>query len=214
MKGLLLKEGYNIKRRGFTWILICVAFLVGTFTPSETFNIYFSLYAAIWASMVAFAGLQEDEKSRWQVYCDALPYSRGQVVSSKYLVIIINVLLLALIQMIGNLITGYSERIPMNLLLMMTVGLLCPCLIFPFTFWLGASKGLFAYYVVIVTAAVGMGILGSIVRNDIPELLADMDNSLMQAWDPTLIATTFACVIVLFAGSWFLSIRLYRRREL
>ena len=102
----------------------------------------------------------------------------------------------------------------MNLLLMMTVGLLCPCLILPFTFWLGATKGLFAYYVVIVTAAVGMGILGSIVRNDIPELLADMDNSLMQAWDPTLIATTFACVIVLFAGSWFLSIRLYQRREL
>lgn len=214
MKGLLLKEGYNIKRRGFSYLIICVIFLTATFTPSETFNIYFSLYAAIWISAIAFAGVQEDEKSRWQVYCEAFPYSRGQVVSSKYLVTFTSVLLLAIIQAGCNLLTGFSERILMNFILMLTVGLLCPSLIFPFIFWLGAVKGMFAYYIVIVTAAIGSGILGTFVRANSPEVLADIDNSLMQAWDPARISIVFACVIVLFAGSWFLSIYLYQRREL
>ena len=84
MKGLLLKDLMMMLKYGRLTLLACLIFsLVGWFGEP---NLFMMLYPVIIGSVMAQSLISYDERSGWDRYCDALPVSRAQVVTGKYLI--------------------------------------------------------------------------------------------------------------------------------
>lgn len=82
MRGLLLKDFYGTKQmlKLFLGILV-VAFALSFFMDV---GMYLLMYTAIFGLMIPLQSMSEDEKSNWNKYAIALPFSRRAIVFSKY----------------------------------------------------------------------------------------------------------------------------------
>ena len=207
MKGLLLKDFYMAARYCRTYILIGVVFIAVSFASSE--NMFFVFYPCLLCGMIPVNLLAYDERSRWLEYSGTLPYTKAQIVSSKYLVGII-------VQGAMLLAVGIAQAVRMNLAgtfrlgefaLFMTIifamATITSSITLPFMFRWGVERGRIAYYCMIgfVCAA---GYLGSVFFTG-GTRLAVSQGALM-------VILTLAGIAV-YAASWLASIALYRKRE-
>ena len=145
MKGLLLKDFYMIQKYCRSFILILAVFLaVSCFGEDNTF---FVVYAVLIAGMIPVTLISYDEREKWNIYCETLPYTRAKQVSAKYLIgFMFEFSMLAIataieayrMQSFGAFALG--ELVTFSLM-MLAVGLLGPALIMPFIFCFGAEKG-------------------------------------------------------------------------
>lgn len=208
MKGLLLKDLYMIRAYCRSFILIAAVFIAVSFTQDG--NMFFVIYPCILASMIPVTLLSYDEKSHWILYSGALPCSRAQQVSAKYLIGLIAQIAILVVSAIGQAVrmasTGTLDADPFTalLFLLLIVTMLPPALTLPFVFAFGAEKGRIAYYVVIGMACAAGIILSRIFVRDLPKQVT------MNAALPVM----GIAVVGLYALSWYLSIVLYRRRDL
>lgn len=164
---------------------------------------FYWYYPIFLCSMLPLMSFMEDEKSRWDVYCDTFPYSRGQIVSVKYFVSFFFVLVISLVMGSINLTACPPELAVTIFASGLMIGLASPAIIFPFLFALGAAKGMIAYYIICILMGVGS-------VNAVANLVDETPMQLgIQYSMIGLIAVMF-----LFILSWVLSIRLYCRREL
>lgn len=202
MKGLLRKDLYMTLAYFRIFLAMMALFLVvGYFAEDSMFLI---IYPMIIGMMLPVSLLSYDERFHWNRTCDAMPCSRAQVVSSKYLLTLLSVLLLfALTMLIQGLRLsrlGHLEELASLAPLLLGLGLVGPALLLPIVFWLGVEKGRIAYYIAVgAVVAVGVGI--GMNSDGAPAFSASV-------WAP------IAATILLFAASWLLSIRLYEKREL
>lgn len=159
--------------------------------------------------MIPVTLISYDEREKWHIYSETLPYTRAQFVSAKYLIGLSFELIVFLLsaaaqayRMFSGGIFAITEFLPFVLTLLVT-GLIAPALLLPFIFRLGAEKGRIAYYFIIGAVCAGGTIFaGSGTR--IPE-------QLKSEW-----ALVFASLlaITLYICSWGLSVLLYKKREL
>ncbi|MGN0335764.1 MAG: ABC-2 transporter permease [Lachnospiraceae bacterium] len=205
MKGLLLKEFYTMYQYCRALLFIVCMFIVFAFVNTE--NIFFTLYPIIISSMVPMTLLSYDEKERWDKYSLSLPYTRAQLVSSKYLSgLIAN---LAIIILFGIALflknsfsaAGSSDDILTTLQVMLTLCLFGPALVMPFVFKLGTDKGRLAYYFCIAILF-AVGAVLTLDEPSLPDFVVRYGNSLILLLS-----------IGIYIGSWILSIRFYEKRE-
>ena len=206
MKGLLLKDFYMLKNlRAF--ILFMVIFLIVSAFSSE--NMFMLFYPCVLAGIIPVSLLGYDERSKWDKYSLALPYTREQIVSAKYLmglIIQLTVLLFAAITQIFYMKNNGGFNGQGFLILFSTLSALSfftSSISLPFMFKWGVEKGRMVYYIMIGLAC------GSSV------LVADM---FTENIIPTDTATVTFPILVLisiaiFALSWYLSIIFFRKRE-
>lgn len=210
MKGLLLKDLYMMikycKYPFFISVLFIAFSLVGT-------NNSFFMFPCIICGMIPMNILGYDEKSRWEQYSGTLPYTKAQIVSSKYLMAL-------LIQLAVMLITVTSHGIKMGLngefqfndlaviMLINIVAFTLPSICLPFIFKFGAENGRLAFTIMMfvwfaVVAVLSFGV------TELPE--ADLSIEFKP-----LEFLSIACLIAAaaYAISWLLSIAFYKRREL
>ena len=83
MKGLLLKDLYMAAKYCRSILLVIVVFLSISFLGED--NLIFGFYPCLFCGMIPASLLSYDERSKWNVYCGTLPYTRAQFVSVKYL---------------------------------------------------------------------------------------------------------------------------------
>lgn len=207
MKGLLLKDFYMLKTYMRSLILIVVVFFaVSALGQGSSFMI---IYPIIIISMLAVTLISYDERFHWDRYCDAMPCSRAMAVSEKYVITLMGVTLCialtALCQFFslrrGNIdLSGYKSI----LLIAVGFGFFTPSIMLPVIFALGAEKGRIGYYV-----CVGAMCALSLFVMDDPTQVNDASLNLAPA-----LPVVAPVVIVLFALSWLLSIRFYKKREL
>ncbi len=208
MKGLLLKDWYMAKKYCRAYLLIAVVFTAVSLVNGD--NLFFAFYPSILCGIIPVNLLSYDELSRWLQYSETMPYTRTQIVSSKYLIG-----LFAQIAMM--LITGIVQAIRMSLdgafvlsdylvfiMLLLTVSLLASSISLPFIFKLGVEKGRMAYYLMI-----GVVCAGSILSST----LLSKDTSMPLRPNGIL---PLVCVmgIAIYVLSWYLSIVFYKKREL
>lgn len=203
MKGLLLKDFFMMKKYCRAVLFIVIIFLGMSCLGSE--NIFFAFYPVLIASVIPVTLISYDEKEKWNLYCATLPYSRGAIVSAKYLVGLLSgivILILSVgvqvLQMIyhGTFTWTNLWGILSSLLSMTLVG---PTILLPVIFKYGVEKGRIVYYITIgVICAIGA------FSTQMVEVLSDINLPLVMS----------GIVILLFAGSWLLSIAVYRRKEL
>lgn len=201
MKGLLLKDFYMSVKYLKTFFFLIFVFSVTSVFSGD--NLFTYIYPTVVASMLPVSLLGYDEKFRWNVYCDALPCSRAMVVSGKYLLSLILIIIVFLLSTVTQLIrcningSGIQELSTLMPVLL-SLGLLCPALVMPAVFKLGAERGRIAYYVAIGFACA----LGVLIPSD-----------LVTGWSLPMICVV-PIAVVIFVLSWLLSIQLYKKRVL
>ena len=201
MKGLLRKELYLIWAYCRIFLLMIAVFIVAGALGDQTD--FMVVYPMVIGMIVAVSNLSYDERSKWNVACDAMPVSRAQVVSSKYIVALGWVLVVFVLILIaqGIRLTALGRlpelaQLPVKLL---PLGLLGPAVLLPVMLALGVEKGRIIYFIAIgVVCALGVGM------GKMPE--AQLGTA------PESLILLLSCAI--FAASWLLSIRLYEKREL
>lgn len=207
MKGLLLKDFYMTAKYCRSFLLIVVVFLAVSFFGKD--NIFFILYPVLISSMIPVTLISYDEHDKWNVYSLTLPYTRGQLVSAKYLTGLIFgaaayavSLAATIVRMQLNGYVSLDSFLGMAVILL-ALGMLAPTLLLPLVFKLGANKGRIAFYIMIglMTAAgafaAGIGLQFSLPAGGI--------------W---LLAGIVLMILLLYALSWRLSIVFYRKREM
>ncbi len=206
MKGLLLKDWYMMKKYCRAYLLLAIIFTAVSFWGND--NLFLIFYPCLLCGMIPVNLLAFDESSRWIQYSEALPYTRAQIVSAKYLIGIFSQLAILLLtvgaQAIRMNINGNLN--PSELLMlsvtMIAISSLSSALCLPFIFKMGVEKGRAAYYVMIGIACGGT-VFASNAFGAQPEISFNF---------PLVI---FACISLgVYALSWYLSIIFYKRREL
>ncbi|MBE5785027.1 MAG: ABC-2 transporter permease [Clostridiales bacterium] len=207
MKGLLLKDLYMAVKYCRAYLLIAVVFLAVSFAGQGGFFVMF--YPCIFAGMIPVTLLGYDERSKWHVYSGALPYTRGEIVSAKYLVSLIvqcaMILLTAAVHTLRLSLSG--SFVPQNLFALLSVlsamSLVSSSLTLPFMFRFGVEKGRIAYYVTVGIFCGCSAAMTSVVGADLA-----MDLSFGNAF-----ALLLPAAAGIYALSWYLSILFYKKRE-
>lgn len=207
MKGLLLKDYYMAVKYCRALALIAAVF-IGVSMMGED-NTFMLLYPVIFCAMIPVTLMGYEERSRWNSYCETFPYSRLQVVSSKYLlaaIIIVGVTAItAAAQAVRMISTGGMEVVSyMNMLsMLLMLGFAGPGILLPFVFKYGVEKGRIGYYIVIGAVCA----IGAVLTIEEPALMF----SISVNWLP---AVFLLIGIGVFAVSWRLSVHFYENREL
>lgn len=207
MKGLLIKDFYMAKRFCWPFFLFVAVLLVISIVGEE--NLFFLVYPMIISGIIPVSLIGYDERDKWETYSGTLPYTRGQLVSAKYLVglclgavafLMSMMAILVRMQIQGQFLLEELAVVGTALLVM---GCLSPALMLPFIFKYGVEKGRIAYFIIIgVTCASGGALTGMGFQVQV------MGGGL---WPLAVVA---GVALALYALSWWLSIRFYQRREL
>ncbi len=209
MKGLLLKDVYIIGKLCKTYFLMDILFFAAFYFGGDSDKIFWLFYPCIFSGMLPMTLISFDERERWDKYAGTLPYTRTQLVSSKYLIGLCgSIITLAVASVIwtlkmsnsGESLTGdYFEVI----IALISVSLIAPAVLFPFIFRFGAEKGRI-FYVAIIGAACAV----SFTFNEIDTAFAVKSNDFLTC------AVSFAVAAFVYSASWLLSAYFYKKREL
>ena len=208
MRGLLLKDWYMTCKYCKSYLLIVVVFMGVSLAGGD--NLFFAFYPCLLSGMIPVNLLGYDERSKWNQYSATLPYTRAQLVSAKYLIGLFAQLLVLILSGIAQAIRMYRTDtfILSNYLLLLAMILILSTLSssisLPFMFKLGVEKGRMAYLVMIGFVCAGSTMAASIYSHK------------MQTEITLSPSLPFLCMagILVYALSWYLSIRLYRRKEI
>lgn len=207
MKGLLLKDLYMAVKYFRVYFLLALAVAAASFfVDGNPFYIYYPCFVC---GMIPLSLQSYDEKSKWETFCQALPYTKAQVVSGKYIfglaIQLLVILPIAASQAFRMHQSGtFSWDIYLTMMgSLVAMGFAVSAIPMPFIFRYGAEKGRMAQYLMIaifcgglVAASIWFGEALPAVRNF-----------------PALPLLVFLAAAGLYALSWYLSIVFYRKRE-
>ena len=114
MKGLMKKEFLMLWRASRAFGLICVVFIAMSAISQD--NVIFLFMPIMISGLLPSTLLSYDERCKWQEFSGALPVSRAQLVSAKYLLGLGCMTLILLVTLIVHLIV---RRFPPQTLLSM-----------------------------------------------------------------------------------------------
>lgn len=208
MKGLLLKDFYMAKKYCKSYLLIAAVFIAISCTNNG--NMFFIFYPCLLCGMIPFNLLGYDERSRWMQYSGTLPYTKAQLVSSKYLIGL-------LAQLAMLLVTGIAQGVRMSMngsfmvndfavlmLTMLIVAAITSSISLPFVFKLGVERGRVSYYFTLGIVCAAGAIASSLFSTNIQ----------VNIEANGFLAILCLAGIGMYAFSWYLSIMFYKKREI
>lgn len=141
MKGLILKDFYNLGKQ-YKVLLVLIIFYVIVSLTSEDTN-FFGGVISILMVMLTITTLSYDEKSKWDRYALTMPISRSDLVLSKYILGGILSGIAFVINFVFQVLAGSGEPAEVLLVSAATagIGLLFLSLILPILFKFGVEKG-------------------------------------------------------------------------
>lgn len=210
MRGLLLKDWYAIRSYCRAHIFMIAAFSIAGGVMEG--NMFFTYYPCIFASVMTMNLIAYEEKEKWEQYAATLPYTKAQLVSSKYIVslcfgvatILLNIFTQLICMIFLN--TFAVERLLSMLSVFVSLALAPAAFLFPFIYKFGVNKGRIAYFIVLGFFCSFIGILAS------NQTIGLLDKASVPQMSVSIIM--FAVSLAVYAFSWALSIYFYKNREL
>ena len=204
MKGLLLKDIYVAKKNLRTFLVMILAFSLGSLAVRDSGN-FFLCYGIVMMPGITMSLISYDERYHWDSYAGAMPLSREQLVTEKYLLhlgmVLVWLPVLLLFQRFQQ-VPAFGGA-PLALLVAgLNLGLLLPGILLPIIFALGTEKGRAGYYVVL---------FGGMILATVSEKLTSLTGYVPEAMAGIVLILLPAAVYVL---SWRIAIRLYKQRNL
>lgn len=213
MKGLLLKDLYNLRKGIKQYLLILVFFIVYCFflkNPS-----FFPMMTVLSFAMMILTSLSYDEAAGFDKYALTLPVSREDLVRVKYLLFLLLLAAGFVVGLCGSAILNLfiqGEAEPLieqmaSVLVVVTIFLLVFSTMLPIVFKLGVEKARMMMMVcyIVIFAVVFMS-FRLIVNLDLKRYLTD--ELIITA---VVIGVIGAALYVL--ASYFISVRIIRKRE-
>ena len=204
MKGLFLKDFYVAKKNLRTFLVMILAFSLGSLAVRDSGN-FFLCYGIVMMPGITMSLISYDERYHWDMYAGAMPLSREQMVTEKYLLH----LGMVLVWLPVLLVLQHFQQVPafggspLTLLVAgLNLGLLLPGILLPIIFALGTEKGRAGYYVVL---------FGGMILATVSEKLTSLTGYVPEAMAGIVLILLPAAVYVL---SWRIAIRLYEKRNL
>lgn len=207
MKGLLLKDWYMIKKHCRLYLLLAAVFLVISWFDNA--SLFCVIYPCLACGMITVSLMGFDERSGWVRYSGALPYTKAQLVSAKFIVGLLataaaaaaeGAVQFAKMKVEGTLNIGALLAFVLALFVVSNAsGFLC----MPFIFRYGAEKGRIVYLAVFALLAAGSAAASGLV-----------DAGAALRINPKVF---MACLCLggfaVCAASWALSVAFYKKRE-
>lgn len=210
MKALLIKEWLVIWKQGKFMILLALIYTIMAVTGSGYFFVGFSV---IFLSMLPITVMGFDEKSKWDHYAVTMPYSRKEIVLSKYIFSIACAFTAILVYIIATIVKWYVEKQPFDFgsfinqtILMLSAGLFFSTVNLPIMFKFGVDKGRMWFILLTVIIAGGISSLITFIEADPMQI-----ESFIQKLTPFMLPVISAGLLFLSA---FCSIKIYENREL
>ena len=225
MKGLLLRDFYQVKNRSTVWMLalfvsVMVMMMINVSDPEENSLFQCRIFGgmvSMFSMMISMALLAGDEHSKWINYAMTTPVSRKTYIAEKYIislaVIVLTSLLISLFSLVLMLRQG--EFVWKEYLLSLAIGFFVPAfmltVLYPLSLRFSASKGAAAFlviFILIITVIVFFFI--STAVTDVSFRFID----LLKNTDPGLMAfCLFLAGAALLGASWPLSLFAFRHRQ-
>lgn len=159
MKGLLLKDYYTLLKQLKFYLIFIVIFAL---IPSMNF----SNIAMVYAAMLPITVIAYDERCKWDQLAIMMPYSKQELVFSKYLIGYIGVALcMALSFGLQGIISAFggapfTQETALAIIITAFVALLLMAINLPFMFWLGVERGR-VVFMVLIAATVFIGMMSA-----------------------------------------------------
>ena len=208
MLGLVKKDLLMIKGNIRQVILFLVVFLILTFQENNIIVIV----PVFVAMMVFITTFSYDEYNKWDAYAIALPISRKNIVKSKYIASVILWLIALLVTVVITVIMGiigqninYFEMFGMILGCVFSIVLL-EAIMFPLIFKFGVEKGRIGLFVGVFAIAALLGFIFTGV---------DLENAtgFIEFFNKYYYILLPLAIIILLMGSYFVSKRIYLKKE-
>ena len=205
MKGLILKDLLNLKST-FKTLGIMILFFACVFIPQGN-GFIFGIIILMFAMMVVTT-ISYDDLAKWDTYALTMPVTRKEIVTSKYLImIILNTLgsLLALVVgIIGNMIMGQSFSLEILAItgVIFLIAFIFGSVIIPLIYKFGTEK---ARLMLILCALIPTALILLVEQMKIP--LPTNENP--WTYLALLIGLTIAGMVV----SFMISLRIYEKKE-
>lgn len=154
MKALLLKDFYVIwKQMRIFLVVVLLLSLV-----NSTFN---CVFVVVWCSMLPYTAMAYDGQSRWDQLAAMMPYSKRDVVLSKYVLgwlcmVAAGVLCLVMQTVVGRFFSGDATGGGI-LLMSLCLGAISLAVTLPAILRFGVERGRMIFMVVIFGMAIGAG---------------------------------------------------------
>lgn len=214
MKGLLLKDLYMMKKYGMWNIIIALLFIVASLFGYTMFDFF---YPCLVCSMIPMSIISYDEKSRWDQYCGTLPFTKTQIVSSKYIMGLLVQMTVILINIIAHgikmcVIGDFQLEYLMMILTTNVLASIFPSICLPLVFKFGAEKGR-----VIAVAIMGLILAQFAFVNILTiQIISSTYNEheVQMKFDTSIFVVGCLVAAVVYAISWLLSVALYKKREI
>lgn len=212
MKGLIRKDLYVLFSACRLQLLIVTLFAGAAVLLEEQVS-YLCALTAVMAAMLPMTLMAYDEQSRFDRFAFALPVSRAEIVLGKYAVTLLSVLWIAVVYVLGGLLSaafGLLDLAQWNLGAlagMLTLPLIAPALYLPLAFRFGVEKG--RIWVIIFMAVFGAA---AFALTQLSSVSAEISvPGLLEGFSPWLLPPA---ALLLFGLSAFVSVQLYKKREL
>ena len=201
MKGLLLKDFYNVKNLILYYALVAAVFAVVSVVSS---NIYFFCGFMIFISVgLVSSTISYDAQDKWDRYALSSGVSRRTAVLSKYVFTVVTILCSLALGLILALALGYRQAVDFLPVVaysfagVLSVGIVLPCF-----FRFGVEKARVIYMIVIVfTVALMVGGISLFER---------LNFAAQAPWMLVLLAVLSVAILAI---SYFVSLRIYRNIE-
>ena len=203
MKGLMLKDLYVISKQMKYILLMIILFTI-------LLGYTFGAFALILCAMLPITTIGYDERAKWDKYAATMPYSRTEIVLSKYLLglgCMLCAVVIVLIGMLGYAIfanTAFSMESVIYIVSVLSIALIFMSLNLPIMFKWGVEKGRLIFIAGIAAFA------AIIAATSAMENTANSIEAFMNSYYYAFVLAGIA----LLGASIPLSISFYKKREL
>ncbi len=140
MKGLILKDIYNLKQHEKMYVLMMAVWLAIAIIDKD--SNFFAWVMTLFTLIVPISTIAYDEKAKWDRYALTMPLSRTDLVVSKYLLALLCALVGNCIAVIvGLVVSGNVKETLLSAMTFVSLGMVIVSVVLPFIFKLGVEKG-------------------------------------------------------------------------
>ena len=155
MKALLLKDVYVIWKQMRLFLLVVLVMCV----VNTTFN---SIFLIVWCSMLPYTAMAYDDRSHWSQMAAMMPYSKKDIVLSKYVLGWLCMGAMGLISLVMQAVVGGFSGGGAGrslVLISLCLGAVTLAVTLPAILRFGVERGRMVFMLVIFGVAIGAGIL-------------------------------------------------------
>lgn len=208
MKGLLIKDFYTVVTQLKIFVILIIVFAL---IPGYSMG----AFAMVYAALLPINALAWDEQSKWDNLARMMPYSRFDLVFSKYLIGYIYIAAAALLCTAGSfaysLLPGKEPFDAGNALTLVFSGaaaLLLLALNLPLMFRMGVEKGRLFFGIMVGAFCALIALGGNMIDDG-----AGVAGFITSAKGGAIAAAVLAATVLINAASVALSVKWYGKRD-